>query len=93
MLVNMDSPESRKLTQTSLECDELIEGFFESRWNGIGAIIPTLKDCDYEDTSPEATVKRAKRPSFRRFYGFSNSEKYDGLTNKPFSQMGRSLFL
>ena len=38
-----------------------------------------IKDCKYNNKSQLATIHRAGRLSFRKFFGFSNDIKYDAL--------------
>jgi hypothetical protein len=50
--------------------------FFDHLWKNKKGY-PTMTQCNYKDLSPEATLKRIERPSFRKFFGYKNSRNYD----------------
>ena len=38
---------------------------------------PSISQCNYSDGTPEATLRRIGRPSFRKFFGYKNDRVYD----------------
>ena len=78
MLANEESLAPNKLIALNLSSEpDFIKDFFDSRWEQKQE--PSIKKCNYKNPSQFATVNRAGRLSFRKFFGFSNDIKYDAL--------------
>lgn len=90
MLASEESPDPHKLLALSLSSERNFESdFFESRWEE-DLPTPSLKECKYNNKSQLATIHRAGRLSFRKFFGFSNDIKYDALYIGKLSKIYRN---
>ena len=90
MLANEDSPDPNKLLALNLSSDrDFATDFFDSRWKE-PLRCPSLKDCKYNNKSQLATIHRAGRLSFRKFFGYSNDIKYDALYSGKLSKIYRN---
>jgi hypothetical protein len=67
-----DSSKENKELAFCAFSDKFFDSFYKNKKS-----YPTISECDYTDTSPEATVKRIGRPSFRNFFGYKNHRVYD----------------
>ena len=90
MLASEDYPDPNKLLALSLNSErDFATDFFESRWVE-DLPTPKLKDCKYNNKRQLATIHRAGRLSFRKFFGFSNDIKYDALYIGKLSKIYRN---
>jgi hypothetical protein len=79
MLANEESPDPNKQIALNLNLErDFATDFFASRWEE-NSPTPSLQDCKYNSKSQLATIHRAGRLSFRKFFGYSNDIKYDAL--------------
>lgn len=89
MLASEEYLDPNKLIALNLNSEpDFIKDFFDSRWEQ--KTEATLKKCNYKNPSQFATINRAGRLSFRKFFGYSNNIKYDALYCGKFSNIYRN---